>query len=390
MPQRRCPSSLRICERTRELRFLITPVIRSASEANAGTITMRSFRHSWRSSPITAPVRGCNTPFTMDRVASMGPRVSGGTVQDGLARGYRVGIIASGDNHSGFPGVWGNGLVGVWAAELTREGLWQAFRSRRVYGVTGDRISLAFEVNGLGMGSVGKTAGIADMRAHIVGCHAIDRVELLRNERVLYTYCHSGIWDVPGGDGPIRLKMRIDFGWGPSGVLRPEDVQQDLAGAAQYRSRTADECTGMPEQLRPANRGAHRTRMQLAARDRAPAVSWCKGQRGRLGGWYELDEQASTDLRDRGVSDRSYSSRFRRRCGARAPWLRRARPTVRYRGSCGYRQVIWTKTMKSSGTTRTRPRYTLRSRSRAIPYLSTSSMDRHRRDGIGTDCASAS
>ena len=159
---------------------------------------------------------GCNTPFTMNRVASMGPRVSGGTVQDGLARGYRLGIIASGDNHSGFPGVWGNGLVAAWATELTREGLWQAFLSRQVYGVTGDRIRLAFEVNGRGMGGVENFDGTADIRAHIVGCHAIDRVELLRNERVLHTYCHAGTWDVPGGDCQIRLKMRIDFGWGPS------------------------------------------------------------------------------------------------------------------------------------------------------------------------------
>jgi hypothetical protein len=66
------------------------------------------------------------------------------------------------------------------------------------------------------MGSVGKSDRTADIRAHIVGCHAIDRVELLRNERVLHTYCHAGTWDVPGGDCQIRLKMRIEFGWGPS------------------------------------------------------------------------------------------------------------------------------------------------------------------------------
>ena len=159
---------------------------------------------------------GCDTPFTLSRVGSMGPRVSGGTVRDGLLRGCRLGIIASGDNHSGFPGVWGNGLAAVWAPELTREGLWEAFLHRRVYGVTGDRIVLKFDLDGHRMGSVVRARGPAVISADIVGCHTIDRVELLRNERVLHTYCHSGQWDVPQGDGEVRLKMRVDFGWGPS------------------------------------------------------------------------------------------------------------------------------------------------------------------------------
>ena len=159
---------------------------------------------------------GCNTPFTMNRVASMGPRVSGGTAQDGLARGYRLGIIASGDNHSGFPGVWGNGLAAVWATELTREGLWDAFLNRRVYGVTGDRIKLAFELNGQAMGSVVHASGPAEIRAHVVGSQAIDRIELLRNDQLLHTHCHAGTWDLPRNDSRLRLKLRVDFGWGPS------------------------------------------------------------------------------------------------------------------------------------------------------------------------------
>ncbi len=172
---------------------------------------------------------GFDTPFPLNRVSSMGPRVSGGTVRDGLLRGYRLGIIASGDNHSGFPGVWGNGLVGVWAPELTRESLWEAFLSRRVYGVTGDRIRLAFALNGQPMGSVVQSQEPVMIKAHIVGWHAIDRVELLRNERVLYTYCHSGTWDSPQSDGEMRLKIRIDFGWGPSswyGLVTTDKIWQ--------------------------------------------------------------------------------------------------------------------------------------------------------------------
>jgi len=159
---------------------------------------------------------GCSTPFTLDRVASMGPRTTGGNAREGLLRGYRLGLIASGDNHTGFPGVWGNGLTAVWAPDLTRESLWDAFLSRKVYGVTGDRIQLKFELNGQPMGSAISGRGPAVIKADIEGWDAIDRIELLRNEKVIHTYCHSGNWDISNGSEKIKARIRIDFGWGPT------------------------------------------------------------------------------------------------------------------------------------------------------------------------------
>ena len=237
---------------------------------------------------------GCNTPFSLNRAASMSPRTTGGTARDGLLRGYRLGIIASGDNHSGFPGVWGNGLMGAWATDLTRESLWDAFLNRRVYGVTGDRIRLAFELNGHPMGSVVSGKGPAVVKAHIVGWNAIDRVELLRGEKVLHTYCHSGNWDVPQGDGKMRktrLKIRVDFGWGPSswhgfkttdktweGQLRLEgarllDVQGGFTCLGQRVEKVSDrECTWHLE-----------TKPRPKLVERASEVGWAGGM-----GWYRM------------------------------------------------------------------------------------------------------
>lgn len=159
---------------------------------------------------------GCDTPFPMEYNLSMGPRVSGGTVQDGLNRGYKFGIIASGDNHRDYPGVWGNGLMAVFARELTRESLWEAFKKRRVYGVTGDRIRLYFSINGHVMGETFASKYPVEIKVEVVGCHAIDRIEIIKNGRVLYTYNHSGRWKVPEEEGDlVRAKLRVKCGWGP-------------------------------------------------------------------------------------------------------------------------------------------------------------------------------
>ena len=124
--------------------------------------------------------------------------------------------MASNDSHYGVAGVWGLGLMAVVAPELTREALWEAFMARRVYGVTGDRIQLGFAVNDSPMGSVLRTEEAPRIRVNVVASQALDRIEILRNNRVVYTHCHSGTWDVPVGEGPVRAKVKVECGWGPT------------------------------------------------------------------------------------------------------------------------------------------------------------------------------
>jgi len=59
----------------------------------------------------------------------MGPSVSGGTIFEGLARGHKFGIIASGDNHP-IPAVYGHGLMACYAKNLSKESLWDSFLKR--------------------------------------------------------------------------------------------------------------------------------------------------------------------------------------------------------------------------------------------------------------------
>jgi hypothetical protein len=101
------------------------------------------------------------------------------------------------------------------ADELTREGLWEAFLARRVYGVTGDRIAMAFGVNGVLMGSRIQADARREVEVHVRGRDALDRIQILRNGRVIHTHCHQGTWDIPRAGQRSRYVLRVEPGWGP-------------------------------------------------------------------------------------------------------------------------------------------------------------------------------
>lgn len=143
----------------------------------------------------------------------MGPGVGGSTYQEALDSGLHLGAICSTDNWTNMPGHWGQGLVACLARDLTRASLWEAFRARRVYGVTGDRILLTLTCNGAPMGSILPPAAERQIEVHVRGSDAIDRIELLRNRSVIATHCHQGTWQVP--ERRTRFKLRIEAGWGP-------------------------------------------------------------------------------------------------------------------------------------------------------------------------------
>lgn len=144
---------------------------------------------------------------------NMGPGCSGGTIEDGLNRGLRVGIIASNDSHGGLGGVYGSGIMGCYARELTRASVWEAFAERRVYGVTGDRIELDFAVEDAPMGAVIRRQGPVRSLVQVRCTDALDRIELLRNNRPIANHCHLGTCQPPSGSRSIRCKLRVEAGW---------------------------------------------------------------------------------------------------------------------------------------------------------------------------------
>lgn len=161
---------------------------------------------------------GCSendlSPLSMERHIHMGPRTEGTHVEAGLDAGYKVGIIAAGDNHQ-YPGVYGHGLMAVVAENNDKESIWRAMRNRHVYGVTGDRIELMMFLDQMQMGDEipVKDKYLLDLR--VKGSSAIDRIELLQDNVVRKVFVHSGVWERQPLPEVVRFKCKIEFGWGP-------------------------------------------------------------------------------------------------------------------------------------------------------------------------------
>jgi hypothetical protein len=80
------------------------------------------------------------------------------------------------------------GLVGIYAEELTRESIWQAFWARRCYGTTGERIVLRMSADGQPMGAEFSTSSPPLIEAEVLGTTALETVELRRGLDVIYRH----------------------------------------------------------------------------------------------------------------------------------------------------------------------------------------------------------
>lgn len=156
-------------------------------------------------------------PFPYTRHTE-GGRWTKNTLQYLLAQGHRMGVIASTDDHLGYPGGYREGLAAVKATDLSREAIFDALRNRRTYAVTGDRIRLDFELNGRMMGQELAYTRERELKVAVTGWDQVDRVEVLKNNRVIHRdfpmdrVTSSRSWERP-------VLIRFEYGWGPWPVL---------------------------------------------------------------------------------------------------------------------------------------------------------------------------
>ncbi|MEE8117568.1 MAG: DUF3604 domain-containing protein, partial [Gemmatimonadales bacterium] len=143
-----------------------------------------------------------------------GGRWTRNTVQYLLAQGHRMGLIASTDDHLGYPGAYREGLAAVKATELTRSAILEAIRKRRTYAVSGDRIQLDFWLNGRMMGEEMPYTRERELRVKVTGWNQVDRVEVLKNNRVIHRdFPMDRLTSARSWDRPVLV--RLDYGWGP-------------------------------------------------------------------------------------------------------------------------------------------------------------------------------
>lgn len=108
----------------------------------------------------------------------------GSSVQDALALGHHLGLIAGSDSHQMEHGIEG-GLLAAYVPSLTRKHVFNALYDRCVYAVTGDRILLSFRINGAEMGQIIHAhQGTADIHVNVKATDDFE-IELLKDNVVI-------------------------------------------------------------------------------------------------------------------------------------------------------------------------------------------------------------
>jgi hypothetical protein len=169
----------------------------------------------------------------------MGPRDSRSTVFHGLRQGKRFGFVASTDHHAGYPGSYGDGRLAVLATANTREAIWNALMSRRVYAVTGDKIACGFQVNGADFGSIIADAPVRRVSLNVRGCDRLDKIVVYKNTYPWKVVCGGelvgGLVGSVGAVNSNELASRSDqLGIGSSN--RQEDGSSET-GQGRYKVR---------------------------------------------------------------------------------------------------------------------------------------------------------
>lgn len=161
----------------------------------------------------------------------LGPDLYESSYSAAIKRGLKIGIIGSTDNWGPLPGHYGRGLAAVWAEELTRSSLWEAFKAGRVYGVSGDRIELFFHSHGACMGST--VTGVQGKRIFIVsaaGLDEIDYIDFVRDEVIVDRF--SPLFNQMIDHRVREYQFRIEFGWGPAANVIDKPIK-DWTGFVQ-------------------------------------------------------------------------------------------------------------------------------------------------------------
>jgi hypothetical protein len=102
-------------------------------------------------------------------------------LQDALAGGVRIGVIASSDH-----GLVHGAYAGVFAQEFTRHGILEALRSRRSFGAT-EMMVLDMRVDDCLLGEETTVDGAPRFRAHAAGIQPLEVVEVVRDGKIIFS-----------------------------------------------------------------------------------------------------------------------------------------------------------------------------------------------------------
>ncbi|WP_372371133.1 CehA/McbA family metallohydrolase [Candidatus Uabimicrobium sp. HlEnr_7] len=110
-------------------------------------------------------------------------------LDDANKKGWRLGVLGGQDNHDKDWGMRNDFLVAVWAKELTREGILDAYRARRTYATEDRNLKLSFRMNSAEMGSTLRS-GVKDLEISLSDedRENFKRVDVYRMGEIIKTY----------------------------------------------------------------------------------------------------------------------------------------------------------------------------------------------------------
>ncbi len=148
--------------------------------------------------PVTEIVSVHGSSEALDSPGVIYSPLPGNFVRDVLDRGVKFGFVGSGDSHDGHPGLAhmaspSGGLAAFLTSDLTREGILEALRTRRVYATNGPRIVLDTRLEGRAMGEEVELSELelesprvvsGSLEVFAVAPGALDRVDVIRSGQI--------------------------------------------------------------------------------------------------------------------------------------------------------------------------------------------------------------
>ena len=142
--------------------------------------------------------------------------VEGKFVEDGLERGYHFGFIGASDSHNCFGALLGAcGITGVYVPSLTPDAIFEAFRKRRTFALTGSRIVVDFRCNGKLMGEEIEGADRLRFTAYATSPDSIVAATIVSAKHAVYQHpvCapEAGFeWEIAAPDSEAYYYLKVE------------------------------------------------------------------------------------------------------------------------------------------------------------------------------------
>ncbi|SFZ83569.1 hypothetical protein SAMN02983003_1724 [Devosia enhydra] len=147
---------------------------------------------------------------------SMGPGDGTQTLAHGLASGHVFGVLGNTDHHSAYPGSYGHGRTCLYAAENTRQSIWDGLWARHTNALTGDCTHLLIAHGNAIQGDIVRP-GPCDLRLEAVGGGPIEHIDIIRDGRLVHRISPELTpAPVDAGDGTETILV-LEVGWGARG-----------------------------------------------------------------------------------------------------------------------------------------------------------------------------